>query len=268
MNNMYLSRFFTKKVLIEKIFDEKFQKEEFIKEVNDNYAILKQQYRNEFFFKNILFNKYLLGRYSLNTSVAFSEVSIGKSKADFCIINKNKGMVFEIKTDLDNLDRLIYQIADYYKVFSFVSVVTTENNYYPVWKVIRDYFPEVGIIVLTENITLSERKKANLNYANLDYLSLFKLLRKSEYEDLIRMKFDVPTEIRPVEHFKIFFSYFKKIEILDAQNNVFKILKKRVELKDSEKLNVLPDSIRWILYSANLKSSQYNEIEDKFKSKD
>ena len=268
MNNAYLTRFFTKRVLIEKIFNEKFEKEEFIREVNENYAILKQHYRNEFFFKSILFNKYLLGKYSLNTSVALSEVAIGKSKADFCIINRNKGMVFEIKTDLDNLDRLIYQIEDYYKVFSYVSVVTTENNYYPVWRVIKDYFPKVGIVVLTENITLSERKKGELNIKHLEYLSLFKLLRKSEYEELIRMKFDVPTEIRPVEHFKIFFSYFKKIKILDAQTMVFEILKKRVGLNEGKRLNVLPDPIRWIIYSANLKSSQYNEIEYKFKSKD
>lgn len=265
MNNGYLNKFFTKKRILEKIFDNNFQKEEFIKEVNDNYKILKKEYRNEFFFKTTLFNKYLLGRYSISTSVAFSEMSVGKSKADFCIINKNKAMVFEIKTDLDNLDRLAYQIADYYKVFSYVSVVTTETNYYPVWKIIKDYYPEVGIIVLTENVTLSERKKATLNNTKLDYLSLFKLLRKPEYEGLIRMKFNVPTDIRPVENFQVFFSYFRKIDILDAQKMVFNTLKKRVDLKNSKQLNTLPTSIRWLLYSANLKSSQFKEIEYKFK---
>lgn len=265
MNYMYLNRFFTKKVLIEKISDKEFNKELFLKELNENYSVLENQYRNEFFFKNVLFNKYLLGRYSLNTTVALSEVVIGKSKADFCIINKQRGMLFEIKTDLDNLERLVNQISDYYKVFSYVTVVTTENNYYPVWRVVKEHFPTVGIIVLTDRITLSERKQAILNSSYLEYSKIFKLLRKNEYEQLIRMKFDVPIDVRPVEHYKLFYSYFKKIDILEAQKMVFSILKRRICLKDKDKLTSLPDSVRWLLYSANLKDNEFKEIKSKLK---
>ena len=35
----------------------------------------------------------------------------------------DRGVVYEIKTDLDNLIRLENQLKDYYKVFSYIYVV-------------------------------------------------------------------------------------------------------------------------------------------------
>ena len=39
-----------------------------------------------------------------------------------------KGVVYEIKTELDNLERLNSQIEDYYKAFTNVVIVTYEEN--------------------------------------------------------------------------------------------------------------------------------------------
>ena len=79
--------------------------------LSEIYCELKNNYRNEYFYKNTLLNKLLLGVHSVNTTTALTEVAIAKSKADFVLIN-GKAVVYEIKTELDNLDRLSSQIDD------------------------------------------------------------------------------------------------------------------------------------------------------------
>ena len=51
--------------------------------ISEIYSILKKNYRNEYFYKNTLLNKLLLGVHSVNTTTALTEVAIAKSKADF-----------------------------------------------------------------------------------------------------------------------------------------------------------------------------------------
>ena len=74
--------------------------------VSEIYNILKTEYRNEYYYKNTLLNKLLLGIHSVNTTTALTEIPIAKSKADFVLIN-GKAVVYEIKTELDNLEMCI-----------------------------------------------------------------------------------------------------------------------------------------------------------------
>lgn len=86
---------------------------------------MKTDYRNEYYYKNTLLNKLLIGKHSVNTTSALTEVNINKSKADFVLIN-GKAVVYEIKTELDNLDRLECQIMDYYTRFeSCLQIIST-----------------------------------------------------------------------------------------------------------------------------------------------
>ena len=77
--------------------------------ISEIYCELKNNYRNEYFYKNTLLNKLLLGVHSINTTTALTEVPIAKSKADFVLIN-GKAVVYEIKTELDNLERNIMRL--------------------------------------------------------------------------------------------------------------------------------------------------------------
>lgn len=142
---------------------------------------MRNNYRNEYFYKNTLLNKLLLGVHSVNTTTALTEISIAKSKADFVLIN-GKAVVYEIKTELDNLERLSSQIDDYYKAFDHVAVVTYEKNLQQLWKVLDSIERPVGIYVLRKNGKLGTVRKPQ-KYANgLEKEAIFKLLRKSEYE--------------------------------------------------------------------------------------
>ena len=91
------------------------------------YGYLKYNHRNEYFYKNELFNKIVLGRHSLKTTSAIRELPVGKAIADFIIIN-GKAQVYEIKTDLDNLDRVKAQITSYFKAFKYVNVITCDTK--------------------------------------------------------------------------------------------------------------------------------------------
>ena len=91
------------------------------------YSYMDNEYRNEYYYKNTLFNNLLLQKHSLLETAALTELPIANSKADFVMIN-GKGIVYEIKTDLDNLQRLESQIIDYYKVFKYVNVVVSKKQ--------------------------------------------------------------------------------------------------------------------------------------------
>lgn len=225
-----------------------FDAKKFLKEMLENYYVLNNEYRNEYFYKNTIFNKLVLGRYRLSTTVAFSEINVGKSKADFVLLNKNKGIVFEIKTDLDNLDRLVSQVIDYSNVFSEIYVVTSEQNYYPVYRVLKEANISVGIIVVKKNGALSKRKLALINDNNLNHETLFKLLRKKEYEGIIIEKFKHLPQVKPVEYYKAALNLFKQIEIKEAQKLVFKQLRCRNFLKQDQLIKMVPYEIRWLVY--------------------
>lgn len=261
MNNKYLNNFFSKRNLNGWLENkDELPSTEVIAKIKNNYQSLNKNYRNEFFYKNTLFNKILLGKFSLSTSVAFSEITVGKSKADFVVINHNQGIVYEIKTDLDNLDRLVYQLEDYSQVFASVFVVTSEKNFYPVYKVLREAELSAGILVLTERGSLSLRKPLNIDNSRLNHIALFKMLRKHEYESILMDKYGSLPMVKQVEYYKACLHVFKTIEIDESQKLVFSELKKRNVFSNSELLKQIPYEIRWLVYQSNLREEDVKNI--------
>lgn len=260
MNYYQINKTFTKKNIFNLISSEEFNLELFNERMEKDYSILSKNYRSEFFYKNTLFNKLIVGKYGVKTTSAVSELMIKTSKADFIILNRNKAIVYEIKTDLDNLDRLVYQLLDYSCAFSELYVVTSEKNYYPVYKVIQKSIPSVGIIVLTDKVSLSVRKQSECYNENLDHEVLFKLLRKKEYESLLYNKYKELPVATPVKYFKECLAWFKKINILEAQSLVFHQLKNRNQFKDINLLKKIPISTRWLIYSGNFTSKDLSKF--------
>lgn len=70
--------------------------------ISEIYSYMSDEYRNEYFYQNTLLNKLLLGKHSVNTTTALTQIPISKSKADFILIN-GKAVVYEIKTALGHL---------------------------------------------------------------------------------------------------------------------------------------------------------------------
>ena len=167
-NNLILNRFFTQNVFLDMLRSSSSNNvtygaviKRFINDpenlengtlISEIYHFMSKSYRNEYFYQNTLLNKLLLGRHSINTTTALTQIPISKSKADFILIN-GKAVVYEIKTELDTFDRLETQLRDYYKGFNHVCVVTSEGQYERARTILDD--TPVGIYVLTSKNTIS-----------------------------------------------------------------------------------------------------------------
>lgn len=273
-NNLALKRLFTRNTMDDLISNKKnnlftYTVERYLENTNeksnnelitDIYSIMGKRYRNEYFYKNTLLNKLLLGKHSLNTTTALTEVPIGKSKADFIMIN-GKGIVYEIKTELDTLDRLEHQINDYYKVFKYVNVVTCEEHYEKLMDKLKD--TKVGIYVLTKSNKISTRKEPEEENRYLDYNTIFKFLRKGEFENIILQNIGYLPETTEFKYYKECYKLFQEIDLEIIHKNMLHILKKRVLIDIDEYKKVVPYELRFLIYFSKYDKEDYKLL-DKF----
>lgn len=224
--------------------------------ISEIYSHLGESYRNEYYYTNTLLNKLLVGIHSVNTTTALSQIRIANHIADFVMIN-GEGRVYEIKSDLDNFERLNDQLYDYYKAFSKVSVLASERERNHVEKVLNrlgDMGDAVGIYVLTDNDTIfskvNGREPKEYN-ENLDYVSIFSLLRKGEYETVIQNYFNELPNVPPVFYYKSCLEMFKQIPILEAQKLALQELKKRNKISKIV-FDKIPIELKAILYFSGL----------------
>lgn len=227
--------------------------------ISEIYCELKNNYRNEYFYKNTLLNKLLLGVHSINTTTALTEVAIAKSKADFVLIN-GKAVVYEIKTELDNLERLSSQIDDYYKAFDHVAVVTFEKNLVQLQKVLDNIDKPVGIYVLRKNGRLGTVQKPQKYVEDLNKEIIFKLLRKNEYEKIIGRYYGYLPEVSQFKYYTACKQLFLQIPLEESYLNVLKILKKRMQLEKEEFVKV-PYELKFLTYFMELKCEDYQKLE-------
>ena len=221
--------------------------------ISEIYSILKKNYRNEYFYKNTLLNKLLLGVHSVNTTTALTEVAIAKSKADFVLIN-GKAVVYEIKTELDNLERLNSQLEDYYKAFDHVAVVTYEKNLLQLQKILEFVDKPVGIYVLRRNGNLGMIREPGM-YREI----IFKLLRKNEYEKIIQKYGELP-QVTQFKYYSACKEEFFKIPIEESYIEVLKVLKERMQIVKEEFVKV-PYELRFLAYFMDLKIEDYQKLE-------
>lgn len=227
--------------------------------ISEIYCELNRHYRNEYFYKNTLLNKLLLGVHSVNTTTALTEVGIAKSKADFVLIN-GKAVVYEIKTELDNLDRLHSQIDDYYKAFDHVAVVTYEKNLPQLQRVLDHIEKPVGIYVLRKSGKLGTVRKPQRYIRDLDREVLFKLLRKSEFEDIIVQWHGYLPQVTQFRYYAACKEMFFQIPLEESYLSVLGILKKRMQPQKEEFVKI-PYELRFLAYFMELKHEEYQKLE-------
>lgn len=234
-----------------------------IEKLQSLYKVLQRSYRNEYYFKNTLLNKLLLGKHSIHTTVALSEMPIEKSVADFILIN-GKAEVYEIKTALDSLNRLERQIEDYYKVFNHVSIVTDQSH---VEKVKKHYSQSsIGIYVLTKRNTLHEVQKPTAYSDCLNIESIYKFLRKPERISVLKaLNVSIPTYTDFTEY-KTVLEVFKQCDILEVYDVMLKQLKKRNALQKFEKEFLeAPKELKFLLYFNKLNLNETHKLYEMMK---
>ena len=270
-NNFILNRLFTKQVINDlvkntcnnvyvstiqqylKEYDNRSNKEI----LSDIYKYMSKHYRNEYFYQNTLLNKLLLGRHSIKTTTALSQVPIERSKADFILIN-GKAVVYEIKTELDTFDRLATQLSDYYKAFNHVCVVTCEENFEKISEILKN--TKVGICILSKANTLQFKKEAEPNNEHLNHSSLFKILRKYEFEHILQKYFGELPKATPVFYYEECYNVFKTIPIEDVYKLFLMELKKRSGNISSDEFRDVPYELKSIMYFSDSTHTQYEKL--------
>lgn len=205
---------------------------------DDVYQMLGRDYRSEYYFKNFLALRHLIGRHSLKTATMLSEFRVGRSKAD-CVILNGKSTCYEIKTEFDNLSRLPEQLSDYSKLFDEIYVVCSGKNVDEVLESIDEY---IGVLVLTDKNYFKEIKTAKKNPNSLDKQLLMNSLRKEEYTELVkRLGFNIPN-VPNSELFTVCSDYVLKIED-DVISACFTKLLKQTRANKQSLIEKLPKSL-------------------------
>lgn len=220
-------------------------------------------YRNEYFYKNAIFNQLLLNKHSLVDTVALTELPISESKADFVMIN-GKGVVYEIKTDLDNFNRLKTQIEDYYKAFPYVNVVIGCKHYQKAKEFLKD--TPVGIIVLYNTGNLICRKKAIYYDKMLSYSTMFEILRKKEFESIILKYYKKLPNVNNFLYYRECLKWINKLSKKTVHREMLRCLKERMF---SESKLIIEEKIPYELkfYSYFSKKYDCDAIDDFWKKR-
>lgn len=264
-NNIVLNRFFTQYVFNDLVAnhtnstyctvvkrylkDEQGKSKSNCEVISQIYKYMSKNYRNEYFYQNTMLNKLLLGKHSLNTTTALTQIPIGKSKADFIMIN-GKAVVYEIKTELDSFERLETQLNDYFKAFNHVCVVTCESSFGKISKLLEN--TPVGICILTNRNTLRFPKEPEESNDKLSHEVLFKILHKKEFEEILNIHYGSLPKATQVFYYDECLRLFSSIPISTLYPMVLVQLKKRNHIIKEYYQNV-PYELKSLLYFYNAK---------------
>jgi len=187
------------------------------------YNLLFKNYRNEYIYKNVIANKILLGKHSLNTSQLLTEFRVGRSKADVVLLN-GASTVYEIKSQYDSFARLEKQMRAYFEIFDYINVITSSSQVKKLDSILPD---KAGILVLTNRNTISTIREPKSNKENLNPDILFDSLRKAEYMRIIKEYYGAVPDVPNTQIYRECKRLFCEIPPVYAHDLTIKILKAR-----------------------------------------
>ncbi len=154
------------------------------------------------------------------------ELPLRKNRLDLLLLfnGSNNHEVVEIKTDEDNLDRLENQIEGYYKVFTFVSVLTCKKYLEEVQKIV----PSKTGIYFYENGKVNRLRSAVVKYDCLKHDEINFLLRQKENHEIAKKyNIDLFSKNR-FDHFTEHkLAFIENLSIYDYYYEAMKCLRKR-----------------------------------------
>ena len=150
------------------------------------YDLLRQGYRSEYFYRNLIASKVFVGRHRAARSVLLNEFRVGESVAD-CVLINGRGAVYEIKTEFDSPDKLQSQISNYYRAFPLVNVVAHASDATRYLRLLGD--SPVGLIAVGPRDRLSVVKEPEVTTDAFDIPTMFNSLRLSEVTRVLEDQF-------------------------------------------------------------------------------
>lgn len=233
--------------------------------IDYGYQLLVQNYRSEYVYKSTLLNDFILKNYSLDDTILLNEFRINDSIADVVLIN-GTNKVFEIKTELDTLERFKSQVSDYYKSFSEVYLVTHFSVYEKYLKLIDS---RVGVIIYTEDHKLKEIRRAQAVSEYLDITTMMATLRKPEYLALVKSLVGFIPKATPVFLYQECLNILLQFSPKEVQFAYCKILKKRIsETKNIDiQENVFSNCLNYSYYNQKINKKSYITLQNNLNKK-
>ena len=230
--------------------------------ITDFYQELQANHRNEYFYKNELLNSLLIQNGKISSCSALTELPVADSKTDMIFIDENDvGTVYEIKTELDTLNRLESQIHDYYKAFPYIYVVTSSNHLHQLEQALEE--TNVGIIELTNDNKFVYRKEATCNTNNLSHDVLFRILRKKEFESIVLKYFKELPDVSDFVYYRTCFGLLENLDIVLFQKEVMSCLRKRILVRDIESfINNVPYELSFYGYFSKKYRNKWDMLEN------
>lgn len=201
------------------------------------YKDLSKNYRGEYFFKNVVAEKILLGRHSLKATM-LSEFRVAGNKAD-CVLINGSSTCYEIKSELDNLNRLEGQLHSYRKIFNKVYVVTSSIHRQQVLEVAP---LDVGVLEVTPRMSLRKVRDAIVGQSDIDAYELIRSLRVSEYSEIAALVSGEIIDEPNTQIFKVCEEIFLGADS-DRLRAAFHSVVKRTRMVDRDFLKVLPKAL-------------------------
>lgn len=218
---------------------------------------LATSYRNEYVYKNELATRLVFKRHSPRTAGLQLELRVGSSIADVVVANGTT-TAYEIKTEFDTSRRLTSQTSDYIKAFDKVYVVTHPAH---VSRYERELDPRVGLIVLSNQHSLTPWRDAASNKDTIDPRTVFRCMRREEYLDAVEAVFG-PVPAVPngliATHCE---ALFRQLSLEQVHKSFVKALKIRTTNKsDVDFVTKLPPSLRALGYATPLSGRQRTSV--------
>lgn len=231
--------------------------------ISEIYNILRNDYRNEYFYKNTIINQLLIKVHKIETTIALTEIPVANSIVDILMINGTP-KVYEIKTELDNFSKLEGQLFDYFKAFEYVSIVTAESTVEKLQVFLKSLNASflcefVGIYYIDKNSNLQKIQEPHSYKKLLDKHTMFKILRKKEYELILQNQGLSLPNVSQFDYYSECLKMFQSLPLDIAYNDFFKILKSRSIIKQ-EQIEKIPEELREVVYFSNIKEKEYDKI--------
>lgn len=213
------------------------------------YEYLKGNYRCEYVYKNEIARQLLLKNHSDKSATLLREVASDKAIADIVIVNGNT-VAYEIKTELDNFDRLTHQLESYRILYDQVYVVTHAKAV----EVLAQRLPDfVGIFVLGEQAELIRQRPAQCLADQFAPAKASVILRQTELVAAYETHVGKLPTMGSAAVFSYCRTWFESLSIPEARSVFYSALKTRYPPHYQHELLLDSiESIKMLLLGRNL----------------
>jgi hypothetical protein len=224
------------------------------------YEHLKVNYRCEYVYKNEIARQLLLEKHPDKSATLLREVTSDKAIADIVIVNGNT-VAYEIKTELDNFDRLNNQLESYSKLYDQVFVVTHAGA---VQAMEERLLPFVGIMVLNKHTQLTEERPAQPITELFDPMKAVLTLRQAELVSAWEDRNGKLPQMGTASIFGYCREWYEQLDSKEARIVFYKALKSRYPAQHQHELLIDSiESIKMLLLGRDLSKRLCNTVRER-----